>query len=157
MVDLPNTTVDLANTMVDLPITMVDLPNTMGHRKYRKYSFFLFLPISFNIIQFLSAFGVFSSCLFLFCPVSSYFFQFHLVFPVYSRLFFKFYTRSLALIALALFEICRSLFFVYVLSPLLLTGTERAGDFWAKCVLLKLENKKKTLILWKAWSLFLVL
>ena len=37
-----------------------------------------------------------------FFPVISCFFQFHPIFPIYSSLFLKFYTRSSALIALAL-------------------------------------------------------
>ena len=84
MVDLSNTIVDLTNTMVDLPNTMVNLPNTMVDLP----STMVFLSSCFSV----------SSRFFLFLPVSSRF-------PFFFSLYFKFYTRSLALIALALFII----------------------------------------------------
>ena len=95
MVDLFDTMVDLSDTMVDHPDTMVDLPDTMVD-----------LPDTMSHI---------SSCFFLV----------HLVFPIHSSLFFKFNSRSLALIALALY--IDSFIHMYTktpekLEPLLLLG-----------------------------------
>ena len=88
MVDLPNTTVDLPNTRVDLPNTMVDLPYPMVDLP----NIMVDLPNTLVDLPNTLVDLVFSS-----------FFQFHPVFPIYFSLFFKFYTKSLALIALALF------------------------------------------------------
>jgi hypothetical protein len=59
---------------------------------------------SISIIQFLLVFGVFFLPIFLLLLVSSCFFQFHPVFPVSFTLFFKLNSKSLALIAFALFS-----------------------------------------------------
>ena len=67
-------------------------------QKLQKLLHFLFFPASFSIIQFLSVFHFFFLKVFPFVNVSA-------ISPIFYSLFYKFNSRSLALIAFALFLI----------------------------------------------------